>query len=112
MAELTTTSLNKTTGTTPTAAFVAAGAGGDSVRHGSRVFLAVDNGGGSPITVTVVVPGKTSYGQENPDPQFVVANGTQLWIPLEDAAYRDPTTRRVSVTYSDVTSVTVAAFAL
>ena len=43
------------------AAPVAASAGGDKVAPNDRGFLDVNNGGGSPITVTIAVPGNTSY---------------------------------------------------
>jgi hypothetical protein len=43
----------------------AATAGPDKVKPGST--LLVNNGGGSAITVTIVVPGNTKYGQPEPD---------------------------------------------
>jgi hypothetical protein len=108
MAALTTQSIARA-GTTPT--FAAATGGGDTVQGGDNIFLVVKNGGGSPITATVVVPGTTAYGEANPDIAVAVANGAEKWIPM-DSQYADNTTGRVSITYSGVTSVTVGAFQL
>ena len=87
MAALVTQYLDKASGTVPS--FSAAAGGGDTVASSEGVFLVVKNGGGAPITVTVTVPGSTSYGVANPDPTFTVANGAERWIPLFDPAYRN-----------------------
>jgi hypothetical protein len=90
-----------------TVAMAAAAGGGDTVRPGAA--LLVTNGDASAKTVTIVVPGNTKYGQADPDVAVVVAAGaTKLIGPLpQDLA--DPTDGFVHVTYSAVTSVTVAA---
>lgn len=79
--------------TTPTASDTAAiGSGYDS-------FLVYRNTTATPFTVTVVVPGNTSYGQPLPDPQFtVVATTGEAWIPLRKAY--DDGTGTVTVTTS------------
>jgi hypothetical protein len=85
-----------------------AAGGGDKVVPDGRTMLHVKNGGGSSITVTVVVPGST-YGQANPDVAVTVPNGGERMIgpfPIEIA---DPADGLVAITYSAVTSVTVAA---
>lgn len=105
MAALTTQVMG-VAGLAPT--FAAAAGGGDTVAASNNVFFVVKNGGGSPITATVVVPGNTSYGQPLPDIAYTVTNGTELWIPLS-TEYQDTATGRISITYSGVTSVTVAA---
>jgi hypothetical protein len=89
---------------------VAAAGGGDSVPVHNRGALLVRNGGGSPITVTLVVPG-TEYGQARADvPYTVAAGGVALIGPLvTDLA---PSDGLVDFTYSGVTSVTVAAVVL
>lgn len=93
------------TGTTPT--FAAASGGGDTVAPDDRAFLRVKNASGGAITVTVVVPG-TTYGQNNPDVAVNVpaTTGDVLIGPLVPAL-ADPT-GVISITYSGVTSLTVA----
>jgi len=110
MAALVTQYLDKASGTVPS--FSAAAGGGDTVASSEGVFLVVKNGGGAPITVTVTVPGSTSYGVANPDPTFTVANGAERWIPLFDPAYRNADDDTVAIAYSAVTSVTVGAFSV
>lgn len=94
------------TGTTPT--FAAATAGGDTVTPDERAFLRVKNASAGAITVTVVVPG-TTYGQANPDVAVNVpaTTGDVLIGPLVPAL-ADPATGLISITYSGVTSLTVA----
>ncbi len=88
--------------------FVAAAGGGDSFLPNGRSFVTVKNGGGSPITVTVVVPGNDDFGTARPDYTVAVANATERDIPITHAALVDPVTGLVNFTYSAVTSVTVA----
>lgn len=92
------------TGTTVT--YVAAAVGGDTLGRTLSGVLRVKNGGASSMTVTVVTPGNTKYGQADPDIPVVVAAGTEVAIgPFPDALAVDGV---ISVTYSAVTSVTVA----
>lgn len=93
------------TGTTIT--YAAAAGGGDTFTGGARGVLRVKNGGGSPITATVVVPGNTAYGQAQPDIALSVAAGTEGNFGPFDSGMVDGN-GNVSVTYSGVTSVTVA----
>jgi hypothetical protein len=93
-------------------ATVSAAGGGDTVALASstddRSFLEVINGGGSPITVTVADPGATPAG--NPatvTPISVAASATKL-IPLSPNSV-NTSTGVISITYSAVTTVTVAA---
>lgn len=86
----------------------AATAGGDTVLVDSPgVFLEVDNADASPKTVTLVVPG-TLYGQPIADVPVVVANGTRQIIGPIPLAFGDAS-GIVSITYSAVTSLTIAA---
>lgn len=86
--------------------FAAANAGGDSVpagienanHHLDGVFLLVNNGGGGAINVTVANR-----------PLVAVANGTIGMIPCNRGVYPGSL---LAVTYSGVTSVTVAAVKL
>lgn len=90
-------------------AAVAASAGGDKVAPSDRGALLVLNGSGAPITVTVATPGNTKYGQAIPDiPVTVPATGARLIGPFP-ADLADPTDGLVAITYSAVTTVTVAA---
>jgi hypothetical protein len=84
-------------------ALVAANAGGDTVLSGIEnanhvldgVYVLVDNGGASPITVTV-----NGIGYTVPDAEMHA-------LPANRGVYPG---QSVAVTYSAVTSVTVGAF--
>lgn len=91
-------------GITPT--FVAATSGGDTIAPDDNLILAIHNADGSAHTVTLVRPG-TEYGQANPDVSLAVAAGATSYmaVPRE---FVDPATGLIGVTYSAVTSVTVA----
>jgi hypothetical protein len=57
-----------------------------------RMFLIVKNAGGTPDTVTIVIPGNDQFGSAIPDPAITVPITTgERWIPLR-AAMADPTT--------------------
>lgn len=108
MADLTTFKLVDA-GTAPTP--VAASASDTAeVGNGYNTFLYVDNGGGASTTVTITVPGNTTYGQPTPDPAIVVAAGAQAWIPLR-REYADATNAgvgRCAIAASPTTSVNIA----
>ena len=73
-----------------------------------KMFLVVNNGGGSPITVTIDSQIACDQGFDH-DLAVVVTNGTEAWIgPLSKDRYND-SSGNVQVTYSAVTSVTVGA---
>jgi len=88
----------------------AAAAGGDTfaLPHGACA-LRVKNGGGAGITVSVAFPGNTPYGVANPPrvTATIAAAADVLIGPIPLTAV-DPVTGYVSVTYSGVTTVTVA----
>lgn len=90
----------------------AAAGGGDTVALASATdansFLQVTNGGGSPITVTLADPGATPAGNTTTAPANSVAAGATKLFPLNPALV-NPSTGVINVTYSAVTSVTVAA---
>jgi hypothetical protein len=91
-------------GTTIT--YSAAAGGGDTLGWTPGGALRVKNGSGGSITVTVVTPGNTQYGQADPDIPVTVAAGAEKAIgPFPAALAVDGI---VSVTYSGVTSLTVA----
>lgn len=101
------------------ATFVAAAAGGDVVPNDSsqRTFVWVKNGGGSDITVTVTSQQTTTrapgFGQVSKASQVVTvtAGEDRLIGPFPDAAYNN-SSGNVALTYSAVTSVTIAALKL
>jgi hypothetical protein len=109
MATLTTQTITRA-GTVVT--FAAATGGGDAMACGSGMMLRVNNGGGSPITVTLAIPSGSS-GWPNvayTSTAISVTNGTIRDIgPIAAPIYQDPTTGLCTITYSGVTSVTVAA---
>lgn len=90
--------------------YAAASGGGDNVPIHPNGFIDVKNGGGSPITVTIVTPGNSRLGVvAEPDLTVSVpAAGNRLIGPFI-ADLTDPTDLTAKVTYSGVTSVTVAA---
>lgn len=86
--------------------YVAAAAGGDTLGHTRDGVLRVKNGSAGSVTVTVVTPGNTKYGQPDPDIPVAVAAGAEVAIgPFPGDLAVDG---EVSVTYSAVASVTVA----
>jgi hypothetical protein len=112
MATLTTQVINRA-GTVITP--VAAAGGGDAMQVGSGMMLEVVNGGGSAITVTLVIPAARTYEPNIAitSPVISVANATTRWIgPVDAATFADPVTGLCTITYSAVTTVTVAAVQL
>lgn len=96
-------------GTKPT--LVAASASDTAeVGNGHNTFLVYKNTNAATATVTVVVPGNTSYGQANPDPSFTVAALTgENWIPLRKEFDAGDGSGRVTVTATGtITNLTVA----
>lgn len=90
--------------------FASASAGGDKVLPDPRGVVLVKNGDASAKTVTVVVPG-TKYGQALADITLSVAAGAEaVFGPFADDLA--DTDGKVALTYSAVTSVTVAAVKL
>lgn len=111
MALLTTNSMANGAGLLAT--YVAAAGGGDTVAvlPGKKQFLHVKNGSGGSITVTVTAQ-RTSItiGQEvytRANVAQAIAAGTERYIPLTPE-YVDAS-GLFNVTYSGVTSLTVAA---
>jgi lysophospholipase L1-like esterase len=73
-----------------------------------RMFLHVKNAGGSPDTVTIVIPGNDQFGSAIPDPTVSVPATTgDRMIPLIPAM-ADPATGLITVTHSFTTTVTCA----
>lgn len=89
----------------------AAAGGGDTATLASATdvgsSLIVKNGGGSPITVTIADPGTTGAGNTATAPANSVAAGATTIFPLLPAQV-NPATGTIAITYSAVTTVTVA----
>ncbi|WP_436772066.1 hypothetical protein [Yinghuangia sp. YIM S09857] len=90
-------------------AAVAAAGGGDTAPVGPNRFLWVLNGGGAEVTVTVATPGTVS-GLDIENPALVLAAGDHGLIPLPRVLAG--ANGRAAITYSGVTSVTVAVIEL
>jgi hypothetical protein len=93
----------------------AATGGGDAMACGSGMFLYINNGGGGSITVTLAVPAAivATPNLAITSPVITVANGTNKMIgPIVAQFFQDPTTGLCTITYSGVTTVTVAAVQL
>jgi hypothetical protein len=103
MAALTTQVVNPS-GTVIT--YAAAAAGGDTFKGNPRGIFRVKNADATATTVTIVVPGNTNYGQALPDIALSVAAGAEANFAF-DQSFLDGT-GSVAVTYSKVTSLTVA----
>lgn len=89
--------------------YVAASAGGDSVVVGSNVYIFVRNTSGATVTVTLVTPGNEFNNQPIPDTAVTVPAATDVVIPIENQ-YKNGI-GNCAITYSAVTSVSVAALA-
>jgi hypothetical protein len=90
--------------------YVAAAVGGDKVQinNGDRTFLHVKNGGGSSINVTLTTQSNQYRGDTIADRVVAVPATSDKMIPLDPAVQAD-LNGQVSVAYSGVTTVTVAA---
>ena len=87
--------------------FAAADAAGDEFLNSGRTFLIVKNGGTAAINVTVNSQKPCNYGFDH-DIVVSVAAGAEEWIgPFSRERFND-SNGKVQVSYSDVTSVTVA----
>lgn len=92
--------------------YAAASGGGDTVRAGARTFISVRNAGGGSVTVTVndtKSQAPAGASEFDPDLSVVVAPSTEKVIgPLPAERFANAS-GLVEVTYSGVSSVTVAA---
>jgi hypothetical protein len=113
MATLTTQTITRA-GTGPT--YAAATGGGDAMQVGQDMFLHVKNASGGNITVTIAIPaGASGYPNAAYTSTAVVVpltTGDRMIGPIVAPLYQDPTTGLATITYSGVTSLTVAALNL
>lgn len=87
---------------------VAADVAGDLFANDGRTFFLVDNADASPINVTINSVEECSQGFDH-DIVVAVPNGESRYIGPFNTKRFNNATAQVSVTYSAVTSVTVAA---
>lgn len=91
---------------------VAAAGGGDSFPNDGATALYVKNGSGAPITVTADAPNADNFGvvDASHDSAVAVAAGAERLLgPYPPGRFNDAN-GRVQLTYSGVTSLTVAPF--
>lgn len=94
-------------GVAPT--YQAAAGGGDTFPNDDGTYLHVKNGDATPTTVTINSVHACDQGFDH-DLAVVVPNATERMIgPFNGSRFNDATTGLVGVTYSKVTSLTVAA---
>lgn len=110
MAELTVQAVVIDGGTK--AALVAATATGDTFDNDGKTIIEVNNGGGSPITVTIT--GQVSLQHKVAATKTVsVTNATTFIIgPFPEIFFNTDGSNEVELTYSAVTSVTIAAYSI
>lgn len=85
--------------------FENAAAGGDTFENDGSTVLHVKNGGGASIDVTVNSETKCNFGFDHDVTVSVPAGGERIIGPFPRNRFGSPT----SISYSDVTSVTIAA---
>lgn len=90
--------------------YAAASAGGDEFVNDGKKFLHVKNGGAGAINVTAVCQTACNYGTGSPTHDDVVAvpaAGERIIGPFPPGRFNDGN-GKVQITYSGVTSLTVA----
>jgi len=111
MAELTVQQITEAGGA---ATYVAANSEGDTADNNGHLFLHIKNGGGSEITVTITAQTTSvesgAYGElTKANASVAVAASGEAFIGgFAPAAFNDGDSE-IAITYSDVTSVTIAA---
>lgn len=88
--------------------YVAASAGGDTCEASGDVELRV-KAGATGATVTVASPTPCNQGGTHNLSVVVAANAEVAIGPLPPQRFANPTTGLVNITYSQVTTITVAA---
>ncbi len=94
-------------GTVPS--YVAAIGGGDEFLNDGRTMLHLKNGSGSPITVTVNSLVACNQGSDHDSITSVGAGAEAMIGPFNETRFNDSSTGRAAITYSGVTSLTIAA---
>lgn len=93
-----------------TPSFAAAAGGGDTFTPDADTYLRVKNASAGVITVTVVTPRTDGAGNPVADTTFTVpiTTGDVIAGPFPAEVYADPNTGLANITYSGVTSLTIA----
>jgi hypothetical protein len=93
--------------------YAAAAGGGDSFAPSESTFIEVRNGGGGSINVTIAAPKQVLPDLEVTDPVVAVGAGVNKMIgPFPASQFAQSDDGLADITYSGVTSVTVAAIRL
>lgn len=96
--------------------YAACTGGGDAAACGFDNFLHVKNASGGAITVTLAIPagasGFSSAAYTSTAVSVPATTGDRMIGPLNPQLYQDPTTGLCTITYSGVTSLTVALIIL
>ena len=88
-------------------AYQAAAAGGDEFANGGRTVFHVKNGSAAAVTVTVKSQKPCNQGGTHDLTVSVPAGGDRMIGPFDPARFNN-SSGRVAVTYSAVTTITVA----
>ena len=105
MAALTTQQISPT-GITPT--FVACTSGGDTFTPGPKTFLDIKNGAGATVTVTIDTTA-IEFGEPIANVVVSIPVSTEMLVgPFQPAEVEQGGTGQAQLTYSAVTSLTIA----
>jgi hypothetical protein len=93
-----------------TPAFGPAAVEGDSFYNDGKTFVHVKNGGAAAVTVTIDSKEPCSHGFDHDISVTIAAGADKIIGPFPKGRFTARTTGLANISYSDVTSVTVAAF--
>lgn len=93
------------------ATYDAAAAGGDDFVNTEKQFIHIKNGSGADITLSIITPGTIDTCLIT-NRTVVIPAGEQRIIGLFPAQYYNDANGKVSLTYSDVTSLFIAILTL
>ena len=102
---------NITQGTSLTPSYASAAAGGDTVINNGRTFLEILNGSGSPIVATVNSLVDCNQGTDHDIAITIPAGSEEMCGPFEPNRF-NTSAGLMSITYDDVTTLTIAAISL
>lgn len=88
--------------------YTACAAGGDALAAGDGVLYHFKNTSAGPLVVTAVTPG-TVAGLAVEDRALTVPATGELFVVLPPETFRNTSTKRINLTYSGVTGLSVAA---
>ncbi len=91
-------------------AFIAADVAGDTFTNTGREVVHVKNGSAAAIDVTLVGANPCEFGFTHNDVVSVPAGGERIIDPTPTRRFVDKTTKKTTINYSAVASVTVAVY--